>query len=86
MNTSLTQVRPVDHDGLATTEADLSRLTPAERVTLRLGSWLVLRARRRLDRPSTTRSHRAHGRDAYVAEARDRVLVEAHLLGCVRTF
>ena len=87
MNDILTPVRSLDQDRLFTTaEADLSRLTPAERLTLRWGSWLVLRAGRRLDRAPATDPLRAHARDEYVADARDRVLVDALLLGCVRTF
>lgn len=87
MSHTLTPVRSPDHERLFTTATtDLSRLTPAERVTLRLGSWLVLRAGRRLEYVPVADAIRARERDQYVREARDKVLNDAHLLGCTRTF
>lgn len=60
MYTTLTSERSLDRDvqhTLTNTSSTLSRLSPVDRLSLRLGLWLLLRSTRRIH---TRRDHEGH--------------------------
>jgi hypothetical protein len=59
MNTTLTSERSLDRDVQLelTNSPRLSRLSTLDRLSLRLGVWLLLRSTRRLDEPRDRETH-----------------------------
>ncbi|GAA2013081.1 hypothetical protein [Microbacterium ulmi] len=81
MHDTLTPVWSFDLDRRSTLPSiPLERLTPAERLTLRLGTWLVRRSSRRLERAAEVPKRNGE----YAQAQRERVIAQAHLLGCLR--
>lgn len=69
MNTTLAARRSLDREGRTAQLDDLShRLSPVDRLTLRLGLWLLLRSTRRI-RP--VHDHEGHARALVSQRARD---------------
>ncbi len=82
MYETLTPVRSLDRDRQSAHESiDLRRLTPAERLTHRLGVWLVERSRSRLEHAPRVPKRTGD----YAQDQRERVLAQAHRLGTLRS-
>lgn len=87
MNDTLMPVRSLDldrHEALAAASTDSVRLALVDRLSLRLGLWLLLRGARSLDR---TRDHDSRAHDLAAASARtarEQAAQREHLLRAVR--
>ncbi len=86
MNDTLMPVRSLDLDrhALVAVSTDGVRLALADRLSLRVGLWLLLRGARRADRG---RDHEGHIRDLAAASARsarEQSAAHEHLLRMVR--
>ena len=79
MNTTLTPVRSLDRDRHQLTASD-ARLSPADRLSVRLGLWLLLRAERRVDRERHTDLAARALAGARAREEYDRAIADAGLL------